>query len=130
MTIPKEYLDSTFDFGFTTSDDEFPLPVTPTVLPSDISEPIIQRIDVIEEHLLDITEALNRIETASADFDTTAYKALIEKDVKAKLASVEKLIMPLLVNLLKNPEKDTIKWPNRAPIIQAQVDKIIAITRS
>jgi len=38
--------------------------------------------------------------------------------------------MPLLVNLLKNPEKDTIKWPNRAPIIQSQIDKIIAITRS
>jgi hypothetical protein len=130
MTIPKEYLDSTFDFGFTTSDDEFSPPVPPPVQPSDISEPIIQRIDVIEEHLLDITEALNRIETASADFDTTAYKALMEKDVKAKLAAVEKLIMPLLVNLLKNPEKDTIKWPNRAPIIQAQVDKIIAITRS
>ena len=117
MTIPKEYLDSTFDFGFTTSDDGLPPLVTPSVQPSDISEPIIQRIEVIEEHLLDITETLNRIETASADFDTTAYKALIEKDVKAKLVSVEKLIMPLLVNLLKNPEKDTIKWPNRAPII-------------
>jgi hypothetical protein len=130
MTIPKEYLDSTFDFGFTTSDDGLPPLVTPSVQPSDISEPIIQRIEVIEEHLLDITETLNRIETASADFDTTAYKALIEKDVKAKLASVEKLIMPLLVNLLKNPEKDTIKWPNRAPIIQSQIDKIIAITRS
>jgi hypothetical protein len=130
MTIPKEYLDSSFDFGFTTSDDGLPLPVTPSVQPSEISEPIIQRIEVIEEHLLDITETLNRIETASADFDTTAYKALIEKDVKAKLVSVEKLIMPLLVNLLKNPEKDTIKWPNRAPIIQSQIDKIIAITRS
>ena len=130
MTIPKEYLDSSFDFGFTTSDDGLPAPVTPSVQPSDISEPIIQRIEVIEEHLLDITEMLNRIESASVNFDTTTYKALIEKDVKAKLVAIEKLIMPLLVNLLKNPEKDTIKWPNRAPIIQAQVDKIIAITRS
>ena len=130
MTIPKEYLDSSFDFGFTTSDDGFPPPVAPSVQPSDISEPIIQRIEVIEEHLLDITETLNRIESASVNFDTTAYKALIEKDVKAKLVAIEKLIMPLLVNLLKNPEKDTIKWPNRAPIIQSQIDKIIAITRS
>ena len=129
MTIPKEYLDSSFDFGFTTSDDGLPTPVVPSVQPSDISEPIIQRIEVIEEHLLDITETLNRIESASVNFDTTAYKALIEKDVKAKLTSVEKLVMPLLVNLLKNPEKDTIKWPNRAPIIQSQIDKIIAITR-
>jgi hypothetical protein len=55
---------------------------------------------------------------------------LIEKDVKAKLTSLEKLILPLLVNLMKNPEKDTIKWPGRAPIIEKQIEKILAITRS
>lgn len=49
---------------------------------------------------------------------------------KAKLLEVEKLIIPLLVNLMKNPEVETIKWPNRAPVIQKQIDKILAITRS
>ena len=49
---------------------------------------------------------------------------------KKKLQDVEKLILPLLVNLMKNPEKDTIKWPNRGSVIEKQIEKIIAITRS
>jgi len=73
---------------------------------------------------------LERIENAGTPLDTDEYKALIEKDVKDKLVAVEKLILPLLVNLIKNPEKDTIKWPGRAPIIEKQIEKILAITRS
>jgi hypothetical protein len=53
----------------------------------------------------------------------------VEKDVKEKLKTLEGLILPLLINLSKNPEKDTIKWPNRKPIIDAQISKILAITR-
>jgi hypothetical protein len=55
---------------------------------------------------------------------------LVEKDVHEKLKKLEGLIVPLLVNLMKNPEKDTIKWPNRKPIIEAQLEKILAITRT
>ena len=51
-------------------------------------------------------------------------------DYQAKLNQVERLIIPLLVNLMKNPEKDTIRWPGRAPIIEKQIDKILSITRS
>jgi hypothetical protein len=47
----------------------------------------------------------------------------------AKLTALEKLILPLLVNLMKNPEKDTIKWPGRAPIIEKQIEKILKLTR-
>jgi hypothetical protein len=43
---------------------------------------------------------------------------------------VEKLIMPLLYNLLKNKEKDYIYWPNREPIIRTQIEKILEITRT
>jgi len=49
---------------------------------------------------------------------------------KEKLAQVEKLILPLLVNLMKNPDKDYIHWPNRIPMIQKQIDKILDITRN
>ena len=51
-------------------------------------------------------------------------------EYKAKLTQVEKLIIPLLVNLMKNPQVDTIKWPNRAPVIEKQIEKILSITRS
>lgn len=49
--------------------------------------------------------------------------------LKADIQQLEKLIMPLLVNLMKNPDQPTIKWPNRKQVIEAQITKILAITR-
>jgi hypothetical protein len=131
MAIPKEYLDSEFDFGFSTTEDNVvvtaPVPVVNT---QDISEPIIQKLQTLEALVTDMAETVSRLENASTSLDTEEYKALIEKDVKVKLNALEKMIMPLLVNLMKNPEKDTIKWPGRAPIIEKQIEKILAITRA
>jgi hypothetical protein len=50
-------------------------------------------------------------------------------EVKANLKELEQLIMPLLVNLMKNPEKEYIYWPNRTAKIQEQIDKVLALTR-
>jgi hypothetical protein len=50
------------------------------------------------------------------------------KEQKDKYAQLEKLIIPLLIKLAKSPEA-YIHWPNRAQVIEAQVKKIIAITR-
>lgn len=131
MAIPKEYLDSEFDFGFSTTETEStPAVSTPQVTSQEISEPIVERIRNLEINLGEVLTILERIENAGTSLDTDEYKTLIEKDVKDKLVAVEKLILPLLVNLMKNPEKDTIKWPGRAPIIEKQIEKILAITRS
>jgi hypothetical protein len=50
------------------------------------------------------------------------------KEMKDKFSKLEKLIIPLLIKLAKSPEA-YIHWPNRAQVIEAQVKKIIAITR-
>ena len=50
------------------------------------------------------------------------------KDMKKKFSDLEKLIIPLLVKLAKSPEA-YIHWPNRAEVIEAQLKKIVAITR-
>ena len=50
------------------------------------------------------------------------------KEQKEKYAQLEKLIIPLLIKLAKSPEA-YIHWPNRAQVIEAQVKKIIEITR-
>ena len=130
MAIPKEYLDSEFDFGFSTSDDDSAVQATPAVTSQEISEPILERIRNLELNVGEVLNIVERLENASTPLDTDDYKALIEKDVKAKLTAVEKMILPLLVNLMKNPEKDPIKWPGRAPIIDKQIETILAITRS
>lgn len=54
---------------------------------------------------------------------------LIEEKYKAKLKEVEGLILPLLYNLMKNPDKAYIKWENRESVIKKQIEKITAITR-
>ena len=88
MTIPKEYLDNSWDFGFTAVDEET------------VATPLV-----------------------------TDVKSTADDVTKAKLHAVEQLIMPLLVNLMKNPEKDYIHWPGRTTMIEKQIDKILAVTR-
>ena len=53
----------------------------------------------------------------------------LEGQLKEKMGSVEKLILPLLVNLYKTADEPYIHWPNRQPIVKEQIDKLLAITR-
>jgi len=67
--------------------------------------------------------------------DEAEYQAVIaEKDetveeYKARLAQVEKIIMPFLTNLYKSANQPYIHWPNRGPIIEKQMQKILTLTR-
>ena len=46
-----------------------------------------------------------------------------------KMKEVEGMILPLLNNLLKNPDKEYIKWGNRTEAINKQIAKITSVTR-
>lgn len=48
----------------------------------------------------------------------------ISETYKQKLMQLHKMIMPLLKNLLKNPEKDYIHWPNRDKKINDFIQKM------
>jgi len=54
---------------------------------------------------------------------------ILKKTHKEDMLKVEKMIMPLLYNLMKNPQDIYIKWPNRKEIIQKQINKIVSVTR-
>ena len=45
------------------------------------------------------------------------------------LSDLEKIILPFLYNLQKSDEP-YIHWPNRGPIIKAQIEKILKLTRN
>lgn len=62
--------------------------------------------------------------------DADEIHAKVQKAYKKQMQGLEKLILPFLKNLLKNPNVDTIKWPNREGPIKAQIEKITAITKS
>ena len=67
--------------------------------------------------------------------DEDEYQAVIaEKDetveeYKARLEQVEKIIMPFLTNLYKTRSQACIHWPNRGPILEEQMQKILSLTR-
>lgn len=73
---------------------------------------------------------LSEFETEDFGFTTTdkVVEEIPVKDVSA-MKELEKLILPLLLNLKKNPDNAYIHWPNRAPMIDAQIEKILKITR-
>ena len=67
--------------------------------------------------------------------DESEYEAVIaEKDetvseYRSRLNEVEKIIIPFLTNLLKTADQPVIKWPNRGPVIEKQIQKILKLTR-
>lgn len=46
-----------------------------------------------------------------------------------RLKGVEELILPFLQKLYDTRDNDIIKWPDRGPVVQAQIDKLLALTR-
>lgn len=55
--------------------------------------------------------------------------SLTSKEYKDKLEALYKLIMPLLLNLQKDPEKEYILWPDRSKKMAAfiaRVNKIVS----
>ena len=108
-----------FDFGFTAVDE----------VPSEASpQPAAPSID--EDKIMDkLIELEAKILNADNSGMVTEHRSLIETDVATKLRDVEDLVLPLLYNLQKNPEKEYIHWPNRTAIIDKQIERIKAVTR-
>jgi hypothetical protein len=67
--------------------------------------------------------------------DEAVYEAVIaEKDetveeYKDRLTQVEKIILPFLTNLYKSKDQAYIHWPNRGPILEQQMQRILKLTR-
>jgi predicted RND superfamily exporter protein len=51
------------------------------------------------------------------------------EDYQKKLKEVEKIIVPFLNKLHSTGDKEYIFWPNRKPIIEEQIKKILQLTR-
>jgi len=114
--IPEEYAD--FDFGFSAVDDEEYKAKTTEV------EKKIEQVQAKSENLENLEKKIDE-----AIKEISYKKEYLEEKYKEDMDKVEKLILPLLYNLMKNPEKDYIFWPNREEIINKQIAKIQDITQ-
>jgi len=113
---------------------------TVTAEPPDLS-PIVEKLEWMDKDIQKILkmeqlEAVTALQKSSTDM-TSLAKELEErkKDIdlkyKSRMRAVEKLIVPLIENLQKDGNtKEYIRWPNRIPILEAQKEKILQVTRS
>jgi hypothetical protein len=103
-------------------------PVTPTQMAR--MEEKIDRVLNAELHELNAA-VQSQGESLSSVLDEVEERTNAMRDeCKEKMQTLERMILPLLTNLMKNPEKEYIHWPNRSEKIAAQIDKITALTRS
>jgi hypothetical protein len=105
-----------YDFGFSFADEDT---ATSAAVAQSNSDEIAALKDKLDSLLSSQEQTLN-----------SAMTAAIESKYKAKLKEVEGMILPLLLNLKKNPDKAYIHWPNRVSVIDKQIEKITAVTRS
>ncbi len=108
---------------------------TAKAISSDIVKSLESKLDKIysavnsaKNEIKDKNETELEIAKKQMDDEYDLRKDNLGKEQKEKFAQLEKLIIPLLVKLAKSPEA-YIHWPNRAQVIEAQLKKIVAITR-
>ena len=109
-----------FDFGFSTVDED-EVEKFETEVKSRVAEETTNISTGLEDKINELLKA--------REGDTGRVEE-VEKKRKDDLLKVEKIIMPLLKNLQKNPDDVYIKWPNRKEVIDKQIKKIVTITRS
>ena len=108
---------------------------TAKAVSSDIVNRLESKLDKVLSLINSTKSAVNEknqteldIAKKQMDDEYDLRKDNLNKESAEKFKQLEKLIIPLLVKLAKSPEA-YIHWPNRAEVIEAQLKKIVAITR-
>ena len=122
--------DTEFDFGITSvSSDQVEQNKMQTEKLEQVSassEGVTQRLGEIEntlEYMKSVLETKNHEELEIKKQEL--YNAYAER-----MKQVEKLTIPLLLNLAKNSDTNPyIHWPNRKDIVEEQIQKILTVTR-
>jgi len=117
--------DTDVDYGFTPVSKK-PVEDTPAIDPKVVEDSNLE-IAKVKADVGDIKSMMNEIMQIVAEKDSV-NKEIQDADVSARFKEIEKTILPFLYNLSKTNEP-YIHWPNRGPIIKAQMDKILKLTR-
>tara|TARA_Y100001973_G_C5188776_1_gene329547 strand:+ start:476 stop:874 length:399 start_codon:yes stop_codon:yes gene_type:complete len=128
--IPAEYANA--DYGFSAIDEatyiakqDTATETPPSIDENDLTRVVLNALSPLEDKL---DTLLTRRNVEESD-DVQVAIAQAQQEVKGKVEDLEKLIMPLLVNLLKTADKEYIHWPNREAQVKGTIDKVLAITR-
>jgi len=113
--------DTDIDYGFT--------PVSKKPAEETTSQPSADPLELakIKSDVSDIKSPMNEVMQIVAEKETV-NKEIADADVQKRFKEIEKIVLPFLYNLSKSNEP-YIHWPNRGPIIKAQMDKVLKLTR-
>tara|TARA_Y100000034_G_scaffold112906_1_gene147336 strand:+ start:194 stop:574 length:381 start_codon:yes stop_codon:yes gene_type:complete len=119
--IPDEFLNDEFDFGFTAADEDelnSLVQIDDQTTPDEIKE-MQDKLDLI-------------LQMNSTCEGSVAVKNQYDELLKVKMEEIEKVTLPLLLNLKKNKAKDYLYWPGgeREAKCDLQIQKLLNITRS
>lgn len=124
--MADDWEDLDFDFGFSAVDaDE----LGEIVSPSKTAE-VVGKVEVQSNHVLERLDTIQTMLTLEVDARKKELEEKYQSENSQVFKDLEKMIIPLLKNLQKNPDKEYIYWPNRTEKLQKQIDKILEITRS
>ena len=119
------------DFGFSTvSADEYEAQQTTKVdaareVVTTATASITPELEKIGSKISSLTDSMRVMREELDD-----RKEELGDKWSAKMNEVEELILPLLKNLAKDGDKrEWIRWPGRTDSVNAQIDKITAVTR-
>ena len=114
------------DYGFTPVSTKPTTETTPSIDPSLIENSNLE-IAKVKDDVSSIKSMMNEIMQIVAEKETI-NKEISDADVLKRFKEIEKVVLPFLYNLSKSDEP-YIHWPNRGPIIKAQIEKILKLTR-
>ena len=112
------------DFGITPVASK---PKSETSVDKKVVESTNLELSKVKKDLDTIKSMMNEVLQVVAEKDSIT-KELEDTEVTQRFKNIEKVILPFLYNLSKS-EEPYIHWPNRGPIIKAQIDKILELTR-
>ena len=114
------------DYGFTPVSSKPKTDSTPAVDTKLVENSNIE-ISKVKSDVSSIKSMMNEIMQIVAEKETIT-KEVQSAEIKTRFKEIEKVILPFLYNLSKSDEP-YIHWPNRGPIIKAQIEKILKLTR-
>ena len=118
------------DFGITAVSTAPKTTTEPSIAKKDIENLGQQtnlEISKVKNDVQSIKSMMNEVMQIVAEKDTIT-KEVQNADIDKRFKAIEKVIIPFLYNLQKTDEP-YIHWPNRGPIIKAQIEKLLKLTR-
>ena len=118
------------DYGITAVSSAPKTEVKPSVDKKDIEslgQQTSLEISKVKSDVQSIKSMMNEVMQIVAEKDTIT-KEVQSADIEKRFKAIEKVIIPFLYNLQKTDEP-YIHWPNRGPIIKAQIEKLLKLTR-